>query len=629
MKQTSPPPSPLDVFYEHANTYNQNGILGTLSGITQSKRDQHFQALSQALKEDIQRALAGSKAESIDISHMSGVNEGDLLHVDPTTQSTTRELLPYPSARELLHAYSQSHMAFDSQQPYAPWTEPADQPPPTWLRELLLRVAYNGLWSPSGTNWQPMRMVELSAAEMRTLRDAAGLTSEHAPPGAAIIGRRTYSSVLSDIAHICLYTPRTRADVIDIGIYLLTCELTAFAYGANPHTETIPTDKQAATNEVLIDFLLERQNKVQQEDSEHAASEQEKLAQLIELLREDKAFIDTLFSVIPPDQTWRPDLSKKTPFDRLIEARSSQRVAAPKQDVTLEEFDEIWREALPLIGREAKRIDYTAFTWHQDMPRQIGEGMFEGLYGKGADPETGRGGEGGYLSAANLDNLLTWISQQTETLPEDIQQILQASPEERLELVQDTPMPRFAIPSLLEHFLIQGGRYAAAENVLMGRRERPLSIAMFQRIVRHMLHGFGSFFLRFQNTHPITTILLSKEDEPDTALTFKTLGRMSFALSLICRARGLTSIIKEGTIEFAAELIQDLVAEHMPDRDAAALVADGKYMSRLTFQVGHPLGFDDEIHAGPTPHTGLDERIRDRRPPHAPISQHYYPHLQR
>ena len=134
--------------------------LGELTGCQPRAQESFFRRARSRAQEQLQRARRRAAAEKqvveIDASRLSGTNGGDHWLVQPDGRCR-RRLQPFPTAEQLLLA--------DRQRP------PACRPCPDLdrARPLLLRCAYDGLWSPSGTNWQPVRTVELPPALMSRL----------------------------------------------------------------------------------------------------------------------------------------------------------------------------------------------------------------------------------------------------------------------------------------------------------------------------------------------------------------------------------------------------------------------------------------------------------------------------
>ncbi len=611
---------PLEEFCASASPLLKNGVLGELSGIDISARDQLFQKFYQQVKsemERVERAGATDRVE-LDVSPLSGVNGGDFFVWDPDSGRWSRKLSVFPEFEALLRDYGRHFPRCDGEIGEYPFRS---------FRNLALRAAYNGLWSPSGTNWQPMRILELSPNECSQIFRLAGISANSTGPACAIIGQRFYRSLLDDVAKVCMYRQRSKADTIDIGIYTLSCELTFFDRGICPAVHEIPLDAQKKVGAYILEILAERKKHLV---GNSCKEELEKVEWLEEYISQDRAFVDSVLAVSHPLDGTEPkdSLDFKSSFDRLIEFRCTQRVASPERDLPLGEFRELWELALQsILPEERGDLGYSVYSWRDPVPQLIGRAMFEGLYGKGADHKTRRGGVNGIIHRANYANLLAWIESQMGELPGEIRELKGLSEEEIESKAREIPMPLRAVPPFLMAHLNSGGRFTPSGEFLLDRRGKPMSLALFLKVVQHLLFSFGTFFLQFQNTHPITAVLLAREGlEPQRQRrAYKNLGRIAQALSLLARARGYISIIKEGPIEFAAETIQKLVAEYEPDRSFARQVEEGEFFPRLTFQIGYPLGPEEIIQSVPEPHTGLEERLRDKRLPRAKITSHYYP----
>ena len=485
-----------------------------------------------------------------------------------------------------------------------------------------MQCSYNGLWSPSGTNWQPVRAVELDTDQMTRLAPHVRSGRTLRRPGIALLARTEYESMLGDAARVARLKLESQAEFIDVGIYAAACELTAAAAGAPAAVEVVCLADQPRVTAEIARILAQR--------CEHYDTPMRCRAEsLIEALKSGEYVVDGLFCPSPAETHTSPEApstSEQTSFDRLVAARCSQRVASPNQELSLADFASLWDVATRAVDPAIlEHIRYSAFTWHDAVPRLIGKAMFEGLYGEGADLQTGEGGQGGMLDSVNLDNLVAYLAEQPNAAP-SIQEINAAGPDRRLELASTLAIPAGLIPRRLREFILSKPQFHLNDDTVTSRNGQPLTIEQFVRMVRLLTLSFGKFFLSFQNTHPITAVLLvQRVADPELhASIYRSLGRLMAAMTFACRARGWVSIIKGGPTEINRAGVGQVVAQHTEDKAVRNLVEEGQFIASLTFQVGYPLGPDEIVTASGQQHTGLMERSRDKRSPRASIGEHYF-----
>jgi hypothetical protein len=181
----------------------------------------------------------------------------------------------------------------------------------------------------------------------------------------------------------------------------------------------------------------------------------------------------------------------------------------------------------------------------------------------------------------------------------------------------------------LRQRLLRDGKYRVCDGRLQDERGRALPLPVLVRLLKSLASTFGHFFLKFQNTHPQNAVLLADAHASDPHLTWRNLGRVAAGLTWAARAEGLSSIIKTGPIDLAGEAIGHILAENpdgCPKLEAwQADLRSGRWKPAMTFQVGHPLAGSEVVDADtPDAHSGLEERRRDRRPPRALFSHHYW-----
>lgn len=540
---------------ELLKSYDRNGTLGELTGCQPRAQESFFRRARSRAQEQLQRARRRAAAEKqvveIDASRLSGTNGGDHWLVQPDGRCR-RRLQPFPTAEQLLLA--------DRQRP------PACRPCPDLdrARPLLLRCAYDGLWSPSGTNWQPVRTVELPPALMSRLagRPVAGC-------GLAVLAPPRYQSILSDIAALAGLDPAARAEWIDPGIWLEVACLAARARGwrLEPREVDGPDGVAAA---------LARQLPAGAEIRPALEAGGLRLLSLLEAWQgDDLARDDELPGGLVPGD-----------FDRLVEARSTQRVADPAGQLPPAVLEQMWSESLRACGGAGVQVAMPVFTWHDEFPAQVGRAMHAGI-----DDLLKR------LDAESLRRQLARLG--GADIPDDA-----------------AALPAVAVPGHLRRRLEQQGLYRPQAGLLVDRRGRPLDCSRLLKLVRLVTRSFGKYFLRFRNTHPLLGVITLGPEAQDEH-GFRLVGRLVARMGLLARARGYTSIIKSGPLEIAGREIARLL-------DEGGLLAPG-WKPVLTFQVGLPLGPDDPVCAGESDeHDGLTERLLDRRSTRVALAERYF-----
>ncbi len=571
-------------------SYDHNGVLGALSGADDSGQARWFDsALAQAreaLARARQRAAETDRTVELDASRLSGVNGGERWRVAPSGR-VERWLEPMPEAAAAVGRPAPGRAG----------------PPPAGLdaaRPLLARAAYNGLWSPSGTNWQPIRCLELGAEQMAAVsgRRAAG-------PGLLVLARERYESILGDVARLCGVEQSSHAEHIDLGIWLEVAESSIRAHGWQFERHWIEpgpgADRAAAA---LTPVLEERSPRLQ------AAAA---LAESVAAGRHRPAvcLLPRTGAGLARDPA-APGGLVPAAFDRLVEARSTQRVAAPGRSLERSALEALWRHAQRVAGDS--ELALAVFDRRGPVPAGIGRAMHAGLEGAG-----------GLLARIDREHLGAHL-RDCAGLPAE----LAAWAQRPQEPVPGQGLPAAAVPAHLCAKLESSGRYHRAGGLLLDHRDRPLTAERLIKLVRLLARSFGRFFLSFQDTHPLLGVLLVPAGlaPEDQRRAYRRAGRAVAAMGLLARARGLVSIIKSGPIEIARAPIAELVAAHADDPALRRAVAAGRLAPLLTFQLGHPLAPGEAVAAGrPDAHDGLLERKLDKRAPRARLSEHYVPAL--
>lgn len=573
--------------------FDTNGVLGEYSGVTYPEADARTRAAVRALQELLAQGRARAAAEQrlveIPAHAVSGTNGGDIYRVHPDGRAE-RVLEPFPEVERSFAATPCGGVAGA--------IAPLDT-----VRPLLLRCAYNGLWSPSGTNWQPVRCLELGPEE------AAHAGFSPAPGGGLLVlCREHYDSILGDVAKLCGICQDSHAEDIDLGIWHLCAEQTARFHHASLETRRIAaSDREHVAQSALA--TLERRLPRLTERGQTAARA---IAGSLRAGRHIPVFFLELRLTRPFSLDPRaPGGIAPSDFDRLIEARSTQRVcsAAPLDEA---EMLDLWRRSLPLLNAGTRpALDFPVFPREHPLVAAVGQAMHRAVEG---------GGDGrGLVGAACVQNLKGFLAACPE-LPEDLRAWATQT-----DCTQDVPLPARLVPPHLASRLCEGGQFREESGFLLDHRGRKLSSERLMKLVRLIARSFGKYFLSFKNTHPLLGILryLDPGDPVLRRTLFFEAGRAVAAMTYLARARGFVSIIKSGPVELARDDLQALAAAHAPLPGTTSPPCP-----LLTFQLGLPLSPDERVCAGqPDEHDGLAERMLDRRAPRALLSEHYLPRV--
>ncbi|MBI6545357.1 MAG: hypothetical protein HY692_01095 [Cyanobacteria bacterium NC_groundwater_1444_Ag_S-0.65um_54_12] len=630
----------LDVLQSFVATERANSILGKLLGATIPERDQildqEITAFESALESAKIQARMQGKAITLDSSGISLTAGGDNWTV-------------YPDGKQG-RSYSQ-YPGFDlflSQ--IAKLGEPDMNA--TVATDTLLECAYHAFWSPSATNWQPMRIIELRGADANLAKRLARFTSKEqtdepgdsgelaGAPVLLLLRREHYESLLGDVLEPFGLEVTAGEELIDAGIFTQVLLAAVAANGLAFREVALDTDQAVAAGVLAervlatrLEFLEAQKLKGCSAHSEQSlpqavAREIAKLAALHDALQEGNYVPYSVVVVAPP---LRGHVTPFATFATLSLARSTQRVASPTTEYSQTELLALWEAAcssLPSCEREL--VHCVSFDWHMKTPRQIGEGMFEALYGKGANQETKRGGTGGILTNISVRNFLGQVAKNSpeliiETLGSNWQTLDDAELTER---ARNMPVRAQDLGRYLQERILRDGRYRLAKGILVTAAQKFVSVPMLVRMMKSLAATFGNFFLKFQNTHPQNAILLANSEAGSSAL--RAIGRVGAAMTYLARARGASSIIKSGPVDLARDaIVQILLAnpDQLPTVEAIRPgLQQGRWVPSLTFQIGMPLAGSDLVDVGTAgEHTGLEERKRDKRPPRADFTDHYFP----
>lgn len=571
-------------------SYDRNGVLGALSGADDSGQARLFDAALAQAREAIERARRQAaetgRTVELDASRLSGVNGGDRWRVAPSGR-IERRLVPMPEAAAAVGRAAPGRTG----------------PPPDDLetaRPLLARAAYNGLWSPSGTNWQPIRCLELGAEQIAAV---SGQRTDG--PGLLVLARRRYDSILGDVARLCGVEQSSHAEHIDLGIWLEVAETTIHAHGWRFERRWIEPGPRADRAAAALAAVLEDRGP----RLEAAAA----LAESVAAGRHRPAvcLLPRRGAGLTRDPE-APGGLVPAAFDRLVEARSTQRVAAPGRSLPRSELDALWRRARRAAGDSG--LELAVFDQRGPVPAAIGRAMHAGLEGAG-----------GLLARIDHAHLSAHL-RGCAGLPAE----LAAWADRPQGPAPAQALPAAAVPAHLCAKLESSGRYRRAGGVLLDHRDRPLTAERLIKLVRLLARSFGRFFLSFQDTHPLLGVLLVPAGlaPEDQRRAYRRAGRAVAAMGLLARARGLVSIIKSGPVEIARAPMAELTAAHADDPALRRAVSAGRLSPLLTFQLGWPLAPDETVAAGrPDAHDGLLERKLDKRAPRARLAEHYVPAL--
>ncbi len=592
----------------------QASLTGRLLGLGLPQRDEvlaaEFARFDAAIAWAQDQAHAEDRPVSVDGAAISLTDGGDTWTVWPDGRMT--------------RAYSryEGFDAFLAQLAHPPALDYHRAPP----RAMLLEAAYNAFWSPSATNWQPTRVIEVTGETRDALAAIAGFeVPSNDFPLLLLLRREHYESLLGDVLEPFGQEVTAREESIDAGIFAHTLAMSALAQGltAREH-EFAPAEREAARPIVLaeIDQRLAAPN---EGDGAVRAS----LVRVREFLAKGRYHPDAIVAV---GYATAP-VSPYPAFDRLVAEHSTQRVASPAAEFGHDAVMRIWevsRDTLPIADRDL--VQFADFSWHEQVPARIGQAMFEALYGPGADPDTKAGGEGGLLTAINFGNYLrhadktssAWLD---ERLPAGWREL----DEEALrKAAKELPFRRQDLGRYMLERILRDGKYRVEGDVVVDDRGRPLTVMLLVRMFKSLAATFGNFFLKFQNTHPQNAVLLADATHPDPHHAWRAVGKAAAVLTYLSRAEGASSIIKTGPIDLAGDPIGAILAEN-PDglphlRPWKERLERRELLPAMTFQVGMPLAGSDIIEAGtPGEHSGYEERRRDKRPPRENFVTHYFP----
>lgn len=496
---------------------------------------------------------------------------------------------------------------------------------------VLLRAAYHAFWSPSATNWQPTRVIELEGEARTRLMELAGWPTATALPALVLLRRDHYESLLGDVLEPYGLAVTAREEAIDVGIFAETLAMSALGHGLTFKEHVFTPEEVQAARELLDRELRSRRDRLQGAGPEVEA-ERAKIDGLLDYLARGKYLPDSVMLVGQPAARATAGFEQ---FEALIDAHSTQRVASPTREFSKEETDLLWQRTLAALpAHERPTVEFVFFHWNEQTPPAIGGAMFEALYGVGADPDTKTGGEGGLLTAVTVRNYLQHLA---KTEPDYVR----ANVGEDWEAMSDAELQKATrglgvraadIGRYLRERILRDGKYQVTDGTITDTTGKPLSIPVLVRLNKSLASTFGNFFLKFQNTHPQNGVLLANTRAGEAHWVYRTVGKAAAVLTYMSRAMGASSIIKTGPIDLAREPIRQILVANLDRKPEVASLHDalaaGAMQPAMTFQVGYPLAGSDIIDRGtPGEHSGYEERRRDKRPPRDRFVDHYLPAL--
>ncbi|MFP5502449.1 MAG: nitroreductase family protein, partial [Candidatus Sericytochromatia bacterium] len=547
---------------------------------------------------------------------LSLTDGGDTWEIHPDGRMT-RRYEPHPGFSDFL-AQVAGRPAVDFSRPAAPGQ--------------LLEAAYEAFWSPSATNWQPTRVLELRGEAAATFARLAGWPVPAADfPLLLLLRRDHYESLLGDVLEPFGLEVTAREESIDAGIFAQTLVMAALAQGltAQEHVFTpgeLPEAKRLAQGE-----LAGRLARLEGTSDAMLEREREALATLAAMLEADRYLPDAVVALGQP----AGDVTPYDMFPRVVAEHSTQRVASPAGEFGHEAVLRLWDEAVGTLAPEHRGwVRFADFSWHDQVPSRIGKAMFESLYGIGADPESKTGGTGGILTAVTVKN---WLLHMAKGEPAHVDRHMPAGWRELddIELrkaAKAMPVRAADLGRYMRDRLLRDGKWIVQDGLLQDAEGRPLTVPLLVRLMKGLAATFGNFFLKFQNTHPQNAVLLVDTETADLHQAYRAVGQAAAVLTFLSRAEGASSIIKTGPIDLARDPIGRVLSENPDDlphlRPWKEGLESGRWKPAMTFQVGLPLAGSDVVDAGtPGEHTGYEERKRDKRPPREDFAWHYFPAL--
>ena len=580
--------------------------LGALIGITLPARDAIARERAEAFQDRVKGARALSHRvlwpQRLDGSPLGFTLEGDTWIIHPDGK-LGRELACAPEFSGLLRPLSR---------PRAVAVGPA-------AREDLLEAGFLALWMPSATNGQPIRVIEVRGPARLHVARVAGL-GEAAGQGATLavlLRRDRYESLLGDVMAPFGLAPTAHEEWIDSGLYEESFSLALASRGCGVRRGRAGAERDAIAG-MLVGDLRARLREMQAA-GDSLSTEREKIADIVASLESGRLLPDTILAVGPGEDIPRP----RDAFARIVLSRASERVASP-YPLPPGLLEEVIDQTLRGPGDHAgDLVRMVVFPKESAVPAAIGQAMHEAMYG--ADDE---GGLLGAFEGRRFREHLDRLGGRSE--PADRAGLRVTEEVELKDWLARTPLPAGAFgPALAERLGLEG-RYRIEGGVWVNEIGRPVSAGAMVRILRNIASVFGRFFLRFADTHPVTMLLLARTGHAPLEDAFRAVGQAAAHLVLAARSRGLTSVVKTGPLDLAAPAIGGILATALKagaDPACGRGIEAGEWAPALVAQIGWPLAGSDWVGTPEKGHDGLQERIRDRRPPRADSVDHFVPDL--
>lgn len=612
----------LDALFRFTDAKRQESLTGRLLGIGLPERDvilnQQFERFEADLAAAQEAAARTGKPVAVDGSAVSLTDGGDTWWVHPGGK-LTREYSEFPGFGPFLASVGTP--------PALDMTRPVDP-------QAVLRAAYHGFWSPSATNWQPVRVLELPPEAAKAFIGLAGWEAPETPaiPFWVLLRRDHYESLLGDVLEPYGLAVTAREESIDVGIFAQAAAMSALSEGLTSREHVFSQAQLPEATRLVRSELERRLAALGKPAADTPASlEISKLQALLAMVDAGKYLPDSLMAIGHPVNGHPVAFSA---FGDLVDQHSTQRVASTSREFGAPETALLWEQTLASLPAEERACASWVF-FHRDerTPFEIGQAMFTALYGEGADPESKAGGTDGLLTAISIRNYLAQIARKDPAYVRAIagENWGELSDAELQKATRQVAVRTQDVGRYLLERVLRDGKYVSEGGRLQDTTGKPLSIPVLVRINKALASTFGNFFLKFQNTHPQNAVLLANLDcGTEEHRVFRTVGKAALGLTYAARALGASSIIKTGPIDLARDPIARIL-EANPDGHEGLAGMHGALQARrrvpaMTFQVGYPLTGSERVDAGtPNEHSGLDERKRDKRPPRDDFRRHYFP----
>jgi len=351
----------LQAFCEQSKSW---GIVGSLIGKSLSDRnvvlEKQWEKFNAELEEALQTAKKTGKSVEFDGSGISLANGGDIWIIHPDGKMD-RRFSTYPDFPKLL-AGIENEDELD-----------LDRPLP---QEELFKAAFNGLWGPSATNWQPVMVVEISEPFQEEFIKHFKLKATPNPnlPLLLLLRREHYDSLLGDVMEAFGFAVTAKEESIDVGIFEEILKMSFRAKGIGYRTANVDDAMLPGAVELVRKDLHHKLDGVKtlEEKSDLIEEQLKKLRVTLDFLNQGKYFPDVLFQVGYPKggaEEVCPD------FDQLTLERTTQRVASPTGDVSEEQLKSVLDNCLnSMTPQDREAVHISHFTWNDNAVIEIGGG---------------------------------------------------------------------------------------------------------------------------------------------------------------------------------------------------------------------------------------------------------------